>query len=59
MKLAPSETIKKRLAARNTKTYNPPKNYGKNNVRIPRQLKHNAGDGGDYVVGWWLASAKC
>ena len=49
MKLASSETIKKRLAKRNTKSYNLPKGYLKENISAPRRLKHNAGDGGDYA----------
>lgn len=49
MTLASSETIKKRLAARNTKSYSKPKDYLKNNISAPRKLKHNAGDGGEYA----------
>jgi hypothetical protein len=49
MELASLDEIRQRLKKRVVKPYKQPKDYLKNTVRMPRKLKHNAGDGGEFA----------
>ena len=49
MKLASAETIQKRFAKKNLKYSGVTKSSLKGRATAPKKLKHNGGDGGDYM----------